>query len=74
MSAVGHCGDNAAAEEFFGLLKRDRVRRRRYLTHAEARSDVSDYIERFHDPRMRRWVEQPMDQKQRLTKPSAVVG
>lgn len=25
MSAVGHCGDNAACEEFFGLLKRERV-------------------------------------------------
>jgi putative transposase len=66
MSAVGHCGDNAAAEGFFGLLKRDRVRRRRYLTHAEARSDVFDYIERFHNPRMRRRVEQPMDQNRRL--------
>ena len=43
MSAVGHCGDNAAAEGFFGLLKRDRVRRRRYLTQAEARRDVLDY-------------------------------
>lgn len=74
MSAVGHCGDNAAAEGFFGLLKRDRVRRRRYLTQAEARSDVFDYIERFHNPRMRRRVEQPMDQKRRLTKPSAVAG
>jgi len=27
MSAVGHCGDNAAMEGFFGLLKRDRVHR-----------------------------------------------
>ena len=25
MSAVGHCGDNAACEGFFGLLKRERV-------------------------------------------------
>ena len=24
-SAVGHCGDNAAYEGFFGLLKRERV-------------------------------------------------
>ena len=74
MSAVGHCGDNAAAEGFLGLLKRDRVRRRRYLTQAEARRDVFDYIERFHNPRMRRRVEQPMDQKRRLTKPCAVGG
>ncbi len=54
MSAVGHCGDNAAGEGFFGLLERERVKRRRYLTMAEARSDLFDYIERFHNPRMQR--------------------
>ena len=43
MSAVGSCYDNAAAESFFGLLKRERVNRKRYLTRAEARSDVFDY-------------------------------
>ena len=52
MSAVGHCGDNAVAEGFFGMLKRERVNRRHYRTTAEARSDVFDYIERFHNPRM----------------------
>lgn len=30
MSAVGHCGDNAACEGFFGLLKRERVYRTIY--------------------------------------------
>jgi putative transposase len=54
MSAVGSCADNALAEGFFGMLKRERVNRRRYLTPAEARADVFDYIERFHNPRMRR--------------------
>lgn len=49
MSDVDHCGDNAAAEGFFGRLKRERVHRRRYLTLAEARTDVFDYIERFHN-------------------------
>jgi putative transposase len=43
MSAVGHCGDNAAMEGFFGVLKRERVHRRRYLALAEARADVFDY-------------------------------
>jgi putative transposase len=57
MSAVGHCADNAAAEGFFGMIKRERARRRRYLTLAEARSDVFDYIERFHNPRMQRRIE-----------------
>ena len=32
MSAVGHCADNAASEGFFGMLKRERVHRRRYQT------------------------------------------
>ncbi len=47
MSGVGHCYDNAVAESFFGLLKRERVNRRHYETRAEARADVFDYIERF---------------------------
>ncbi len=54
MSAVGTCADNAAAESFFGLLKRERVNRRQYRTRAEARADVFDYIERFHNPRRAR--------------------
>lgn len=57
MSAVGSCADNAAAEGFFGMLKRERVNRRRYYTHAEARTDIFDYIERFYNPRMRRKLE-----------------
>lgn len=42
MSAVGSCYDNAAAESFFGLLKRERVNRRRYTTRTEARADAPD--------------------------------
>lgn len=58
MSAVGSCYDNAAAESFFGLLKRERVNRRRYATRAEARADVFDYIELFYNPRKRCKLEQ----------------
>ena len=54
MSAVGHCGDNAACEGFFGMLKRERIHHRRYRTRNEAKADVFDYLERFHNPRMRR--------------------
>jgi putative transposase len=57
MSAVGSCADNAACEGFFGMLKRERVNRRRYQTRTEARADVFDYIERFHNPRRRRRLE-----------------
>ena len=58
MSAVGSCYDNAAAESFFGLLKRERVNRRRYATRAEARADVFEYIEITYNPRKRRKLEQ----------------
>lgn len=54
MSAVGHCADNAACEGFFGVLKRERTNRQSYRTQDEARADIFDYIERFHNPRMRR--------------------
>ena len=59
MSAVGSCADNAAAEGFFGMLKRERVNRRRYETRAEATADVFDYIERFHNPARRRKMNGP---------------
>jgi putative transposase len=55
MSTVGSCTDNAAAESFFGRLKLERGNRRQYLTRAEARADIVDYIERWHNPRLRRW-------------------
>ena len=44
MSAVGSCTDNAAAESFFGVLKRERVNRQHYRTRVEARADIFDYI------------------------------
>ena len=54
MSAVGSCYDNAAAESFLGVLKRERVNRRHYLTRSEARADIFDYIERFYNQRKMR--------------------
>jgi putative transposase len=74
MSAVGSCADNAAAESFFGMLKRERVNRRQYLTRAEARADVFDYIERFHNPRRARRTEQRETEKVGLTQLSAEKG
>jgi len=74
MSAVGHCGDNAAAEGFFGVLKRERVNRRHYQTMAEARSDVFDYIERFHNPRMQRRLDSRDQKFIALTQLSAETG
>jgi len=74
MSAVGSCADNAAAESFFGLLKRDRIHRRQYLTREEARADVFDYIERFHNPRMRRRMERRAREDANLTQVSVESG
>ena len=51
MSRRGNCHDNAVAESFFNLLKRERIRRRVYKTRAEARHDVFDYIEMFYNPK-----------------------
>ncbi|MDO8985581.1 MAG: IS3 family transposase [Cypionkella sp.] len=50
MSRRGNCWDNAVAESFFNLLKRERIRRRKYKTREEARQDVFDYIEFFYNP------------------------
>ena len=53
MSRRGNCHDNAVAESFFQLLKRERIRRKTYNTRQEARSDVFDYIEMFYNPKRR---------------------
>jgi len=53
MSRRGNCHDNAVAESFFQLLKRERIKRRIYTTRDEARSDVFDYIELFYNTRRR---------------------
>lgn len=53
MSRRGNCHDNAVAESFFQLLKRERIKRKTYGTRDEARSDVFDYIEMFYNPKRR---------------------
>jgi putative transposase len=47
MSRRGNCHDNAVAESFFQLLKRERIRRKTYATRDAARQDIFDYIEFF---------------------------
>ena len=53
MSRRGNCHDNAVAESFFQLLKRERIRRKTYLDRDEARRDIFDYIEMFYNPKRR---------------------
>ena len=74
MSAVGHCGDNAACEGFFGLLKRERIYRTSYPTLDAARADVFDYIERRHNPRMRRRIAKQDQKVATLLEPSVISG
>ena len=74
MSAVGHCGDNAACESFFGLLKRERTHHVRYPTLDAAKADLFHYIERFHNPRMRRRVAKHDQRFSTLSKPSGKTG
>lgn len=50
MSRRGNCHDNAVAESFFQLLKRERIRRKTYATREDARADVFEYIEMFYNP------------------------
>jgi putative transposase len=53
MSRRGNCHDNAVAESFFQLLKRERIKRHIYSTRDDARGDVVDYIEMFYNSRRR---------------------
>ena len=53
MSRRGNRHDNAVAQRFFQLLKRERIRRQIHVTWRAARSDVFDYIERFYNPTRR---------------------
>ena len=49
MSRRGNCLDNAVAESFFQLLKRERIKRRIDRSRAEAQQDVFQYIELFYN-------------------------
>lgn len=49
MSRRGNCHDNAVAESFFQLLKRERVKRKVYSTREDARTDIFEYIEMFYN-------------------------
>ena len=53
MSRRGNCHDNACAESFFSLLKKERIRHRTYPTRETAKSDVFNYIELFYNPTRR---------------------
>ena len=53
MSRRGNCHDNAVAESFFQLLKRERTKKKIYTTRSEARTDIFEYIEMFYNSKRR---------------------
>lgn len=53
MSRRGNCHDNAVAESFFQLLKRERIKQHIYATRSDARTDIVDYIEMFYNSKRR---------------------
>jgi putative transposase len=50
-SGKGSPHDNAAKESFFASLEKERLRRRTYATHEQARSSIFQYIEEFYNRR-----------------------
>jgi putative transposase len=51
MSRKGNCWDNAVAESFFATLKTELVYRRSWVTRADLRAAVFQYIEVFYNRR-----------------------
>ena len=71
MSRRGNCHDDAVADSFFQLLKREKVRRRKYRTREETRRDVFEYIELFYNPKrkhMNNGMLSPVDLEERQLK------
>lgn len=53
MSRKADCWDNACAESAFSTLKRELIYRRKFVSHAEARREIFDYIEVFYNRQRR---------------------
>tara|TARA_X000001388_G_scaffold72950_1_gene64111 strand:+ start:5242 stop:5421 length:180 start_codon:yes stop_codon:yes gene_type:complete len=56
MSRKRNCHDNAVAESFYSLLKKDQVKLKTYPTRALTRADIFDYTEGFYNPRLKWWT------------------
>jgi putative transposase len=55
MSRRGNCWDNVVAESFFSSLKSELIKKRIYLTRAQAKSEIFEYIEELYDRRKSPW-------------------
>ena len=49
MSRKGNCYDNACIESFFGTIKRELIYGQRFMTRADARQAIFEYIEVFYN-------------------------
>lgn len=53
MGGVGSAYDNAVVESFFATIKRERLDDERFLTRAQARTTIAEWIEVFYNCRRR---------------------
>jgi putative transposase len=56
------------------MLKRERTNHKRYRTLGMAKVDIFNYIERFHNPRMRRRVAKRDQEFMNVLEPSVETG
>ena len=56
MSRKGNCWDNACMESFFGSLKMEWVRDKKYVSFEEAKKDVFKYVEIFYNRRRQNFL------------------
>ena len=53
MSRRGNCWDNACMESFFGSLKTEWIRDKKYMNFEEAKKDIFKYVEVFYNRKRR---------------------
>ncbi|OHB48259.1 MAG: transposase [Planctomycetes bacterium GWF2_41_51] len=53
MSRKGDCWDNACMESFFGSLKSEWIRDKKYINFEEAKKDIFKYVGVFYNRRRR---------------------
>jgi transposase InsO family protein len=49
MSRKGNCWDNAVAESFFSILKKEMVHHEEFQTRQDEKDELFDYIEAFYN-------------------------
>ena len=50
MSRKGNCWDNAVAENFFGIIKKEYISQVKFITRNQAKLGIFDYIEAWYNP------------------------